>query len=245
MVVKSMISPLVTLLLLGGVTVHKLSYPTARDAKPYHDAVRMAVKAAPWTIGQWVGSDEEVPPAALALLKPNVVLSRRYENQESGEVVTLLLVQCRDARDMAGHYPPVCYKAHGWTERWQKPVNWVVGGRVINGMTYEYYQSFPTYSSTVVVANAILLPNGQIVHDMVQLRKLSGNYLQHFFGAAQLQIVFVGSGDAGERKQVCETFLSAIDSAIKIIGSGVSDADAEEGSVEVSAITPNSEAMSC
>ena len=68
MSVKSVVSLVVTLGLLVGLTGHKLSYPTPEDADEYHQKVRQAVEAVPLRIGPWVGSDCPVPPSALAML---------------------------------------------------------------------------------------------------------------------------------------------------------------------------------
>ena len=56
---------------------------------------------------------DEVPPEAQELLRPNAIFSRRF--QRPGEIgVHVLVVHCSDARDMIGHYPPICYPSSGW-----------------------------------------------------------------------------------------------------------------------------------
>mgnify|MGYP007071125856 CR=1 FL=1 len=37
--------------------------------------------------------------------------------QSFHEQVNVAVVQCRDARDMGGHYPPICYPGQGWTPK--------------------------------------------------------------------------------------------------------------------------------
>ena len=76
--------------------------------------VLTAIDAAPYRIGQWIGEDVAVPPAALEILQTNAILSRRFRHLTSGINANLLVVHCSDARDMQGHYPPVCYPANGW-----------------------------------------------------------------------------------------------------------------------------------
>src|SRR6185437_11848693 len=72
----------------------------------YHQRIRAAAEALPMNIGSWRGQDAPVTAGAVALLHPNVIVSRRYLDPASGRAVNFLLVQCTDARDILGHYPP-------------------------------------------------------------------------------------------------------------------------------------------
>ncbi|MFW6061969.1 MAG: exosortase-associated EpsI family protein, partial [Planctomycetota bacterium] len=106
-----------TLAIIGGALAERLSYGSADEADPYHRRVAERIANIPYTIGDWKGEDVSVPRSAVELLQPNALCSRQYRNQKTGQVLSLLVVHCRDARDMTGHYPPVCYPAHGWTQR--------------------------------------------------------------------------------------------------------------------------------
>lgn len=114
---SSILATLLGLALLAGFTAYKRTYPTPDDAKPHLAAVRAAIDAVPERFDQWRSQPVEVPADALDLLKPNKILSRRYIRPETGHELTLLIVHCRSARDLAGHYPPVCYPSAGWLPR--------------------------------------------------------------------------------------------------------------------------------
>jgi hypothetical protein len=98
----------------------------APDPEPYHASVRQAAASVPLRTGTWFATEEPVPPSAMALIKPNVILSRRYVDAISGQQAILLLVQCRDARDLLGHWPPVCYAGQGWVQELAAERQWQV-----------------------------------------------------------------------------------------------------------------------
>ena len=218
---KSSLPIALTTCLLGGFALHKASYPTADDAQSYHNGVKELVATVPIEIDDWVGQEVPIRSGALALLKPNVILSRRYRHRETGQYVEFLLVQCRDARDMLGHFPPVCYPSSGWTVRAKKEEVWEAEGQRIPGMAYEFYQAFPTHSTTLIVNNLLLLPDGKMVRSMKAVGRMASDYQKHFYGAAQIQLVFHENVPAGERQQTMQTFLGAIRPIIESIGSGV------------------------
>ena len=105
---------IVLLALLGDRMFLRMS-PVQTDE--YHASVKAAVEAVPTVVGSWVGIDTPVPEAAVRMLHPNIILSRRYQNLSTNETLTVLLVHVRDARDVLGHYPPVCYPGQGWRAR--------------------------------------------------------------------------------------------------------------------------------
>ena len=53
--------------------------------------------------------------------------------------VSLLLVQVRDARDILGHYPPVCYPAQGWRVRERGEI--ALGSEGIEAVLYTFVRS--------------------------------------------------------------------------------------------------------
>jgi len=99
-----------TVALLLGLTAETLSRPGPKDATPFHTRVR-EFKTHFNNPEGWTAKvpDNELPPGAVALLKPNLDICRTYLNPR----FEFLLVQCLDARDMGGHFPPNCYPASG------------------------------------------------------------------------------------------------------------------------------------
>ena len=215
-------APVLTLLVLGGLTAQKLSYADPEDADPYHQRVREAISRIPYKIGDWSGTDVDAPRAAIRLLQPNALCSRRYENRQTNQSVSLLIVHCRDARDMGGHYPPVCYRAHGWVQRAARSVLWEVNPRMsVPAAEYEFSMWLPSHSRTLWVVNVLLLPDGSMSPDMSRVRSAAADYRTHFFGAGQIQLAFGERIRASERERIFKTFVNAIVPVIEAMKSGV------------------------
>lgn len=210
----------ITLVLLLGLAAETLSRPTPVDAEPFHARMRAAREAVPSRIGDWAGEEVPIPAAAVALLKPNALLSRRYVNQRTGRVASFLLVQCRDARDMSGHYPPVCYPANGWQEVSARPVEWSLGERRIAGMEYQYSRVAGDQVMTTAVSNVIALPDGRYGKGMQEVRELAADYLRRFYGAAQIQVVLDASLPEEERRAIFCELVGANLPLLEALGSG-------------------------
>lgn len=203
------IPALAALVLLIGVTLETLARPRAADAEPFHRHILEESKRMPMTIGPWRGQDLPVPPAAVTLLKPNVLIQRRFVNSETGRSAEFLLVQCRDARDMAGHYPPVCYPAHGYESLGGTPREWQVNGKTLPGMEYQYRRMVEGQTFTRMVNNLMILPDGRYVRDMREIRQAAADYLRQFYGATQVQVVLDAEIPAEERHEIVRTMLEA------------------------------------
>jgi hypothetical protein len=218
---KTLLPAIVVVAMLGGLWLERRSYPTPEEAAEYHQLVEAAVSTCPYRIGPWEGRDVSIPQAAIALLRPNAILSRVYFNKDSRQSVSFLIVQCRTARDMVGHYPPICYPANGWKQQAAQPMDVTVGGEQFKAMSYEFYRAFATRSTTMYVANAMFLPDGQTARSMKVVSDLAADYRKHFFGAAQVQMTFSGDVSADDRKAILETFLGANLQMLQLIRSGV------------------------
>jgi hypothetical protein len=210
----------VTLLLLGGLTAESMSRPKPKDAEPFHQRVRQVCDEMPRAIGEWVGTDIAIPPAAVALLRPNAIVHRRFVQQSTGRRSDFLLVQCRDARDMLGHYPPVCYPAHGWTQRSATPVEWQVEPKTFQGMEYEYTRVEEGQTITCVVSNLIILPDGRVARGMDDISKVAADYLRQFYGAAQIQIVVDAGVRLEARREIVSMVLGAHVQLLETLSSG-------------------------
>ncbi len=156
-------------------------------------AVAAAIEHAPYQVGRWVGADIPIPPAALRLLHPNAILSRRYESIDRAFSVQLLLVHCTDARDMLGHYPPVCYPSSGWSpldvNRDRESVV-TVRGRPIPFRMYGFRRiEAEVHVVEVRVLNVFILPDGTLTPDIDEISRLSERLALSAKGVAQMQIV--------------------------------------------------------
>lgn len=217
---------LACVLLLAGIQLEQ-SVLRARpvDPAPFHQRVSAAAAKVPHHVGSWLGSDIPVPEAAVELLKPNVIVSRRYQDMLSGRQVDFLLVQCSDVRDIVGHYPPICYVAHGWTPAETTRRDWVVDDLTIRGTAYRFTTIRNRLSTALTVYNFIVLPDGQICPGMEQATLAGKDRLRKLLGAAQFQIIF---DERIEQEAVRDDILAMLIRAnrplIDTLGSGTDDA---------------------
>jgi hypothetical protein len=209
-------------IVLGGVVADReLLHLDSRDATAYHANVAAVGDTVPVHVANWVSTDTPIPQAAAALLRPNFTLSRRYTNLTTGMTGNLLIVQCRDARDLIGHYPPVCYVAHGWTLVSKECVDWPLENLSLHGTMYLFSSSHLGAKSSMKVFDVMVLPNGQTAPDMDGVYRIARDRRQRFFGAAQIQVITDSEMPNEARTAVTELILGACKPVINAIGTGV------------------------
>jgi hypothetical protein len=180
--------------MLAGLAAHK--YAVVRKpvgVAEYHQRVRDAAKQIPRQIAGWVGQDAPVPPQAIKVLDPNVIVSRSYTNAETGLTVGLLFVHCADAHDMAGHFPVRCYPARGWDLNAARPCDWTARDLKVGGMEYQFSTASVEGGrgpGSIVVANCLLRPAGRIYRDMDAMTRSIVGAGGQSSGAAQVQVTF-------------------------------------------------------
>ena len=195
--------------------------PTPADAAPFHAAAADAIRALPMKFGDWEGVEVPVPQAAQSLLKPNALLSRSFKNSSTGERASLVLVQCKDTRDMGGHYPPICYPGQGWVEDGpQQQVAIAVGGRAINTIRYEFRRESFDRVRRLVVYNFFAIPGQGLPTDMKSVRAAGEDYTARPFGAAQLQVVLDGQRPLEREKAIVAELLGPLDSVVDLLSNG-------------------------
>lgn len=181
----------------------------------------MAAEALPIHVGDWVSEDVPVTPSAIALLRPNVVMQRRYRNLATGLQASILLVQCRDARDLAGHYPPICYKANGYQMLSCQPDPRNIQGLQLESTTYEFSSPKLATMGAMKVFDFMILPNGRTAPDMKAVYALARDRHKRHFGAAQIQILTDTGMSEENRTKTIDTFLELARPVIDAILSGV------------------------
>lgn len=214
-------APFTAVVLLAAIGIGNLSRPEAADAEPYHQRMLEAAEAIPLQIGHWVGRPVEPEAEAVELLRPNVIVSRVYENSLTNRAVNFLLVQCKDARDMAGHYPPNCYPGQGWEIDGQTALNWSVGGIEIPLMEYRMVFRSPEGTMRMIVYNFMILPDGQMLSSIRGVYDAAANYRTHFFGAGQVQLVMDANIPAAERQAIFRELIGANVAVLNTLRSGV------------------------
>jgi hypothetical protein len=196
-------------LLLVLVCTKAVLFRKPAEAEAYHRRIAAVAAASPAHFGSWVSTEAPVPEAAITMLQPNVTISRKYTNIATGEEATLLLVQCRDAHAMSGHYPPVCYKAHGFEQVASSARDWQVDGLTIHGMVYTFSSTRPDDLSSMIIYNFMMLPNGTTCRDMDGVEASARDPRKRTLGAGQLQIL-VGANMPQEERDAL--FLSLVQS---------------------------------
>lgn len=181
------------------------------EAQARKAQVAAAMQAVPLFIGdRWIGEERPVPKEAQKLLHPNAILSRAYSSP-GGPTMQVLVVHCGDARDMIGHYPPICYPSAGWV---QAPVDgetdtWLdVNGQKVPVRQYSF-RCIGEHGrvETIRIFNAFILPDGGVTRQIDDINRQSERLAVSVQGVAQLQVITTASVPLNE----------AIDSAGEIL----------------------------
>jgi hypothetical protein len=224
-------APVLSIGLLGGVVAEQNKHLKPRDVAPYHARAKEAIDAVPYSIagGLWTGKDEELPPAAQTLLRPNAWINRTYRENDTStsrglREVSLLIVQCKDSNDMLGHYPPICYPNSGKTQISATPRHWQVGELTIPGTEYRFSSRAQGHDIITTVYSFLIVPNHGIAATMKDVESTAEDYQERYFGAAQFQVVFEAAAGAdrpgSERDEIFTTLMTPNISLIKTLTSG-------------------------
>jgi hypothetical protein len=205
-------APLVSLALLAGVFAdQRLFHVPVGDPVAYHARVRALADHVPQRIGDWTGTDVDAPEAAVALLRPNVLIGREFRHAHTGERATLLVVQCKDARDMAGHWPPVCYPAQGWTLREETQRTLATGLPGLGDVPVTVYrfalETLERYAE-IQIYNFFIRPQGELESGRSGVRRAADNRRMKVFGAAQIQVVFHSPLPEARRDEIFRTLVA-------------------------------------
>src|SRR4051812_2786544 len=198
-------------LMLAAMGAHRLAviHRPAEVAAHHWHIREVAASSAPRQFHGWIGEDTRVPSQAMTVLDPNVIISRRYVNVESGLSAGFLLVHCSDAHDMAGHFPLRCYPADGWERRGAQERRWRGGGLAVTGMEdgFSRRESFGQQpESNIVVANFLIRP-GLVLRDMDAMNASIIGAGGQSSGAGQVQVYFDSTVPADVRDRAIVTLV--------------------------------------
>lgn len=214
-------APLITGLLLGGMALENGTHIKPQNVEAFHNAARAALDEVPYTIGSWVGKDEAVPTEAVKLLRPNRIISRTYVDVANvHRRASLLIVQCRDSRDMMGHYPPICYPGQGEVLISARKRDWKAGDMTIPGMEYLFERRGHEYTSRRYVYDFMIVPGVPIIRDMDGVFRAAEDYQRRYFGAAQFQVVMSGDLTETERDEIFNVLVGANTRIIHLLQTG-------------------------
>lgn len=165
--------------------------PGSKLNEPQMQKVADAIGTIPYRVGSWIGADVEPQQPAIKLLRPNRLLQRRYVSMDGSQVVSLLVVHCADARDMQGHYPPICYPAHGWVIGSRNPVTVPVGDVSIPAMVYGLNTVRLNEGQGMTIINFFVTPSEKepFSPDMEGVNRASAASSRSAKGALQVQLI--------------------------------------------------------
>jgi hypothetical protein len=212
--------------LLIGMVAESSTRIQPADAEPYHSRAKMALESIPMQIGSWSGEVGEVPRQAVKLLHPNFIQEWKFSDNNTAAPhwrdrwASLLVDQCRDARDMNGHWPPNCYVNTGEELTYSEPRDWQVDGLVITGMEYHFLKTSATESTRTAVYNFLIVPGTGICRDMAAVRKAAEDYQRRYYGAAQFQLLMNADLPQQERDEIFTTLMQPCVPVIRTLMSG-------------------------
>jgi hypothetical protein len=227
-------------LALGVIAVLVVPQPPAVDdaVVERHARIERVLSNVPLRAGEWIGEERPLTPAAVELLRPNASLSRSYRRIGDPATIALSLIHCSDFRDMAGHYPPVCYPAHGWTLADPIAVvsSFAAGHEAAamienTSLSIEGLGQFPVrcyrfsrmgdglVQIKMTVFNAFILPDGSWVSDLGTIRQGAARRRLAGEGVAQLQLGVGGWPSIDSIREQCESLLKSLPSGLfEILG---------------------------
>jgi len=220
----SVYAPWVTIALLVGMSwalpTHVVNSEQAQARKA---EIAGTMEQVPYIIDGWIGEDAPVPPEAQKLLRPNAMLSRTYSQPGRGRV-HVLVVHCGDARDMIGHYPPICYPSAGWrrvpvTERDFAELEAL--GERLPVRQYQFRRMGETGMETRIrIFNGFVLPDGTVTPDIDDINEQSERLAVSVQGVAQLQVIVNAAMPLEEATTSAGEVLSGMPELLHSLGVG-------------------------
>jgi len=224
------LAPVLSLVLVVGLSFALPTFAAPDGSVEARRAeIAVALEETPWLIGPWVGEIAQVPREAQKLLRSNSILSRVYSRRH-GPQVHVLLVHCDDARDMLGHYPPVCYPSSGYVAiegETASDLELEVSGRSLPVQTYAFERMRDrTETERIRVFNAFILPDGRVSREIDDINQQSERAPIARLGVAQLQLITPASVPLDEAVASANEILGGMTDLFEAlrVGEGATDA---------------------
>jgi hypothetical protein len=219
---RGFLAPIASAVVMAAVGAWGLGVPLAPVDEAYLAKVAAAIDAIPYNVDGMMGQDAEPTPAAVKMLRPNRILQRQYVDPNTGEASSLLVVHCADMRDMLGHYPPVCYPAHGWVVKSVAPTKLEWDGKEYPARLYQFTRSGGEMSQQhLTVLSFFVLPGERpVVADMDHLEQAARKPEIAGRGAAQFQVLWLHGPDQSSRESATKALIKAALPAIRSVCEG-------------------------
>jgi hypothetical protein len=144
-------------------------------------------------------------------------MSRQYVNYQISMSVGFLFVDCQDARDTVGHYPPICYPAQGWSLQLRERKDWTLPHMTIHGTEYTFVRGDFDTSGTEVVDDFFVLPAGGTQPDRDAVIKAAADLQRRFYGVAQVQLVFASDCTQEQRARAFAELIGPLEKLIQTV----------------------------
>lgn len=174
------------------------------EIERHHQLTKKAVTMVPYCIGDWLGTDVEFTDSENRMLRPTAAIRRKYIHSATGESFELMFMYCRDPRSIVGHYPAVCYPAHGWKSVTQVDATWPVGAGTINGREYQFELTNGGKTHRMCVFDSLMLNHGVTTGDMQRAAAAAANSELRRYGIAQVRMAFSNDNTADNRAIVSD-----------------------------------------
>lgn len=220
---RSLLAPVISCAMLASLWLtSERATPLVRGASErYMAQAASAIDDLPYQIGGWIGSDIPITPAAVEMLRPNRLVHRRFREFSDSAWFDLLIVHSADVRDMIGHYPPVCYPAHGWDQEERRVVERPLAASWWSTADYSFSREVDLGRESIHIVSFFAVPSDdglqfdytmEIVERAARFR---GNARR---GAAQFQIVTPGDMPAADRSEIVDHALTLVAPVLEALG---------------------------
>ncbi|MEO1583864.1 MAG: exosortase-associated EpsI family protein [Planctomycetota bacterium] len=216
------IASAVLLIALAGVGTLRPATPSG--AADYFLTIAEAIDDTPYRINAYTGRDLTQPPTeAVDMLRPTRVLHRGYRHDGFRDDVRVVIVHCPDVRDMAGHHPPNCYPATGWTTTDRTTLPIAAFGADQTLAVHRFSRRDGGIAKRITVASGFIVPgqDGTMLTTMDQLRDAAENRRRTRLGAAQVQIIIDRDADQEDLRRAAQAFLPALGPVFDRVTEGI------------------------
>lgn len=207
---------LITILAFGGI-----SQGPPAGAQQYFDEVAAQIDSIPYVVGDWFGMNLPYTEVEVKMLRPNKMLQRTYQNPTTGQKASLSIVHCTDIRDMRGHFPPICYVAHGWDLDSSELTGVTVEGREQQARVYLFSRTNQGTREAIRIVSFFVLPySDDIQSEMDSLSSAAKRPRAAGLGVAQVQILTPASQSVVTTNEMVSKLLQAVEPVVATIEEG-------------------------